>query len=136
MTGDPDVRWRQRSESYQRVLASLEIAVRIDDPNRIEQAGTIQFFEISFELAWKLMRDYLQAQGFDDVRSPRAAIKKAYEVGLITDGHTWLEALKDRNRTTHIYDEAVVDAITAEVRTMYMPVLRKLRETFDALNHA
>lgn len=51
------------------------------------------------------MKDYLEDQGFIDIKSPREAIKKAFEASLITDGHNWLKALEDRNLTSHIYDE-------------------------------
>ena len=36
----------------------------IDPPSDAERAGLIQFFEMSFELAWKVLKDYLEVEGF------------------------------------------------------------------------
>ena len=54
----------------------------------------VQFFEMSFELSWKLMKDFLEEEGFLDVKSPCSTIKKSFEIGIIEDGHIWLELLK------------------------------------------
>ncbi len=86
----------------------------------------IQFFELSFELGWKVLKDYLEEQGFADVKSPRAAIKKAFETELITDGHTWLQALEDRNLTTQTYDEETVLEVEHLIRNIYYPLLKEL----------
>ncbi len=51
--------------------------------------GLIQFYEMSFELAWKIMKDYLDEQGFV-VNSPRQAIKQTFQIGLIENGHVWI----------------------------------------------
>ncbi|MFL0194473.1 HI0074 family nucleotidyltransferase substrate-binding subunit [Clostridium sp. WILCCON 0269] len=61
----------------------------------------MQFFEIAFELSWKLMKDYLEAQELY-TKSPRETIKQAYQIGLIDDGHVWIDALADRNLTIHL----------------------------------
>ncbi len=73
-----DIRWKQRLSNFQKSLAHLADAVELEKPTIIQQAGTIQFFEMSFELAWKTLKDYLEEQGFIDVKSPKATIKKAY----------------------------------------------------------
>ena len=45
----------------------------------------IQRFEYTHELAWKVMKDYAEYQGYTDIRSSRDAIRKALEMGLIDD---------------------------------------------------
>jgi nucleotidyltransferase substrate binding protein (TIGR01987 family) len=62
----------------------------------LEKAGIIQFFEMTFELAWKVLKDYLESQGYM-VKSPREAIKHAIQIGLIEEGHPWMDALSKRN---------------------------------------
>jgi nucleotidyltransferase substrate binding protein (TIGR01987 family) len=123
-----DIRWKQRFSNYKKSLLNLDVAVNIKNPDLTQKAGIIQFFEISFELAWKLMKDYLIAQGFNEVNSPRASIKKAFEIELIEDGTTWLEALENRNLSTHTYDEATSDIITKEIRTSYYPIMLHLSD--------
>lgn len=53
----------------------------------VQRAGIVQFFEICFELSWNVLKDYLEAQGFAGINSPRAGIKKAFEIGSIHDGN-------------------------------------------------
>ncbi len=101
----------------------------IPKPDIIQKAGLIQFFEISFELAWNVIKDYLEEQGFIEIKSPRGALKKAFETGLIADGHSWMQLLDDRNITSHAYDEATVDMIEGLIRQKYYPLLKQLYDT-------
>ena len=123
-----DIRWKQRFANFKNSLRNLELAKTIETPDIIQKAGIIQFFEISFELGWKVLKDYLEAQGFNDVKSPRAAIKKAFEIGLIVEGKVWLEALQDRNLSAHTYDEDTSNQIINEIRDRYIYILIELEQ--------
>jgi len=123
---DQDIRWKQRFQNFERSLSYLEEGLKISGPTLIEKAGLIQFFEICFELSWNVLRDYLEEQGFSDLKFPRENIKKAFETELITDGHTWLEALNNRNITSHTYDETMADKVVSEIRSKYYPLLKEL----------
>ncbi len=124
-----DIRWRQRFQNFEKSLAYLQQAIHISKPDIIQKAGLIQFFEISFELAWNVIKDYLEEQGFMDIKSPRGALKKGFETGLISDGHSWMQLLEDRNITSHAYDEATVDMIEGLIRKKYYPLLEQLYDT-------
>ena len=130
-----DVRWEQRLANLKKSLAHLAQAVEIDTPSIIQQAGTIQFFEISFELAWKTLKDYLEEEGFDDVKSPRATIKKAFEIELIMDGHLWLEALENRNLAAHTYDDETAQEIYELICYSYFPLLEKLKILLEKISY-
>ncbi|MDT7829264.1 nucleotidyltransferase substrate binding protein [Pricia sp. S334] len=121
-----DVRWKQRFSNFERSLNFLKDALAIEKPDIVQKAGLIQFFEMSFELSWKVMKDYLQEQGFSELRFPRETIKMAFESDLISDGHTWLEALKNRNLTSHTYDEEIADKVVALIRNSYYGLLEDL----------
>jgi nucleotidyltransferase substrate binding protein (TIGR01987 family) len=121
---DEDVRWKQRFQNFQKSLNYLEDALDIIEPDIIQKAGIIQFFEMTFELAWHTMKDYLEGQGFLNLNSPRDAIKKAFEIELITGGHLWLKALEDRNLTSHTYDEETAAEVENLIRINYYPLLR------------
>lgn len=123
-----DIRWKQRFQNFEKSFHNLEKALKINNPDIIQRAGLIQFFEMSFELAWNTMKDYLEEQGFIDVKSPRAAIKKAFETGLITDGHLWLKALEDRNLTSHTYDENTANQVVELIRNNYYSLLAALEK--------
>lgn len=122
-----DVRWRQRFTNFEKSYKLLNQFINQPIETELERAGIIQFFEIAFELSWKLMKDYLEAQGFI-VRSPRETIKQAYQTGLINDGHIWIDALSDRNLTVHTYDEKLAEKIVKDIVHVYFPELKKLYE--------
>ncbi len=124
-----DIRWKQRFQNFEKAIIYLEQALAIAKPDIIQKAGLIQFFEMSFELAWKVVKDYLEEEGFIDIKSPRSALKKAFETGLIADGHGWMKLLDDRNITSHAYDEATVARIENLVRQQYYPLLKQLYDT-------
>jgi nucleotidyltransferase substrate binding protein (TIGR01987 family) len=124
-----DIRWKQRFQNFAKAIGYLEEALEIENPDLLQKAGIIQFFEMSYELAWNTLKDYLEEQGFTDVKSPRNAIKKAFEVGLIEDGHTWMDLLLDRNLTAHTYDEKKATEVEELIHGKYFPVLIHLFET-------
>ncbi len=121
-----DIRWKQRFKNFENSLNFIEQAQDIENPSIIEKAGLIQFFEISFELSWNLLKDYLEEKGYIDIKFPRDTIKKAFETELIHDGALWLEALKNRNLTSHTYDEELANAMVAVISQKYYPMLKQL----------
>jgi nucleotidyltransferase substrate binding protein (TIGR01987 family) len=125
-----ELRWQQRFQNFSRSFLLLEQSIELMDPSVIERAGMIQFFEVSFEQSWKVLKDFLEEEGFT-VRSPRDAIKTAFQYGFIENADVWLEALKDRNLTTHTYDEAIAAKIENNIKCRYYPVLKSLYVDFN-----
>ena len=80
---------------------------------------------MTFELAWKVLKDYLESEGYM-VKSPRETVKQAFQIGLIDNGHIWIDALSNRNLTTHTYDEKLSTKMTSEILNSYLPELDKL----------
>lgn len=122
-----DIRWKQRFENFEKSYKLLEKYSKEDTDSEIEKAGIIHFFEMSFELAWKVLKDYLEAQGFI-VKSPRETIKQAFQIEMIKDGHIWMDALSKRNLTTHTYDEAFAEKFVKEIKQIYFPIFKSLYE--------
>jgi nucleotidyltransferase substrate binding protein (TIGR01987 family) len=85
-----NIRWMQRFQSFEKAMGYLEKALQISNPDIVQKAGIIQFFEMSFELSWNMVIDYLEDQGFVDIKSPRGALKKAFEMNIIENGHEWI----------------------------------------------
>ena len=127
-----DNRWRQRFENFSKAYPLLVRASVIEQPSEIEKMGLIQAFEIVFELAWKVLQDYLNAQGYQTV-GPRQAIKQAYQDALISEGHLWLEALMDRNQTAHIYDENKINTVVQHIKVSYLSFLQQFNQQFQTL---
>lgn len=129
---DSLTRCRQRFSNYEKSLKHLETTVEKENLSDIEKAGLIQFFEVSFELAWKLMKDYLTAEGYD-VKSPRESIKEAYRHELIADGTSWIEALEKRNLAAHTYDEQILEELHELIIHTYYPIMEKFKEKIQSL---
>ena len=130
-----DIRWKQRFNNYSKVISLLENALAVENTDMLQKAGIVQFFEMSFELAWNLTKDYLEEQGFTDVKTPRSALKKAFEVGIIENGHVWMELLQDRNLSAHTYDEKKANDLDSLIRNKYFTVLKSLYNTFNIKYH-
>ena len=126
---DEDVRWRQRQQNFNKALTHLEQTLDISEPDIAQRAGIIQFFEMTFELAWKMLKDYLEEQGFVGLNSPRVVLKQAFTSGLISDGHIWLQILRDRNLMSHTYDEVTAVTVETLIRDSYAPLLSALHKT-------
>ena len=130
-TENQDVRWKQRFSNFERTITLLERTLQIENLSEVERAGLIQFYEMSFELAWKLMKDYLEEEGLT-VKSPRQAIKQAFQSELLADGQVWMDALGDRNLTAHTYNESIALQVVAQIRTRYAPALHQLYKVMKA----
>jgi nucleotidyltransferase substrate binding protein (TIGR01987 family) len=76
----------------------------------IVRDATIQRFEYTFELAWKLFRKILKVEGIES-GSPRQAVRGAYDIRLIEDVDLWFEMLENRNRTSHTYNKQTAEQV-------------------------
>ncbi|WP_425636610.1 nucleotidyltransferase substrate binding protein [Algoriphagus yeomjeoni] len=130
MTND-DIRWKQRFSNFNKAMNHLENALQITNPDIVQKAGIIQFFEMSFELAWNVVKDYLEEQGFVDIKSPRSALKKAFEMNILENGHDWMDLLQDRNLTAHTYDEQKASDMEKLIDHKYFPILKALQLSFN-----
>lgn len=119
-------RYRQRFANFSKSLAHLGSIASKTPLSDVEKAGMIQFFEVAFELSWKLMKDYLLAEGYD-VKSPRESIKTAFDYGLVSDGAKWLEALEKRNLAAYTYDESILDELERLIAQEYYPLMLSLQ---------
>lgn len=126
-----DIRWKQRFSNLKKAFTGLQTALSIPSPDLVQRAGIIQFFAMSFELAWKTMKDYLEYNGFQDMNAPRTVIKTAFQAEIISDGHNWLECLENRNQMSLVYDEATSIAVEKTVRTVYFKLLQDLVDFFE-----
>ena len=125
-----DIRWKQRFENFNKSYILLEKYSKKSNLNELEQAGIIQFFEMTFELGWKVLKDYLEADGYI-VKSPRETIKQAFQNDIINDGHIWIDALSVRNLTTHTYDESLAKKIVDDIINIYFPELKKMHDKLE-----
>lgn len=135
-----DIRWIQRYSNYCKAFDKLEVAVNLlkngqsqdDDVVALLREGLIQRFEYTHELAWNVMKDYAEYQGYVDVRGPRDAMRKAFEMNLISDKR-WMESIKDRNETSHNYDEQESLNIYNVIVDVYYPLFCQFKGKMDEI---
>lgn len=131
-----DIRWKQRFNNYLRAMQSLSRAVALSEQrelSELEQQGLIQGFEFTHELGWKVLKDYLEAQGLVGLIGSKNATREAFKNALIVDGEAWMDMIKARNLTLQSYDTAIAASIVSDVLQRFYPAFSALAEMFAAL---
>ncbi len=135
---NPDIRWQQRFSNYRKALSKLQAGMpdrlpglaRMSD---LEKEGLIHRFEYTHELAWNVMKDYLEFQGITDMTGSRDAIREAYEAGLIEDGEGWMATIRSRNQTSHSYNESVANEILEKIVSVYFGLFNAFLQKMETL---
>lgn len=130
---EKDIRWKQRFENYSNALRNLEeglVLSRERELSKLEEQGVIQAFEFTFELAWKLIKDYLEYMRLDP-KFPREVIKSGFQNDIIDDGEIWMDMLEKRNLMSHTYDEKTAKTAFELIAEHYYDELEKLNHFFD-----
>ncbi len=131
-----DIRWVQRFSNYQKALKTLSDAVELASQrtlSNLEQQGLIQGFEFTHELAWNVLKDYLEEQGFVSIIGSKNATREAFKNALIVEGDVWMDMIKARNMTSHTYSTDVAQAIATDILQRFYPAFEAMRATFSAL---
>lgn len=124
-----DIRWQQRFANYQKALRQLEEFLEKPELNKLEEQGLVKAFEYTYELGWNTLRDFLLYQGEQNLVGSRDTIRRAFSIGLLDDGHGWMDMLESRNRTSHTYNEETAHAIAESIRTRYARLFENLEQT-------
>lgn len=140
MTESNDIRWMQRLSNYDKAVARLQNAASIianekhfdNDTDDLLKEGLIQRFEYTQELAWKVMKDYEEYQGYTDVQGSRDAIRKALQIGIIED-NAWMSTVSSRNLTSHCYDEEEFNMVFNKIIYDYLPIFVKFSERMNVI---
>lgn len=91
-------------DDFAAALEQLKSALAEPAERDLIKAGSIQYFEFSFELGWKACKVVSADQGLPDCLSPKACLRQAFTQGWIANETVWLEMLDARNRMAHTYD--------------------------------
>jgi nucleotidyltransferase substrate binding protein (TIGR01987 family) len=133
MAMNPDVRWKQRFSNFDRAFVLLREALERGPSalSALEKEGVIQRFEYTYELAWKLLKDFLEAEGAVIAPiTPRQVIKDAFAAKLVADGQAWIDMLDHRNLLSHTYDASVFEAAVDAIAKRYLPALSAMHAWF------
>jgi nucleotidyltransferase substrate binding protein (TIGR01987 family) len=128
-----DIRWKQRFDNYQRALRQLTLAVQLMDQrplSDLERQGLIQGFEFTHELAWNVLKDYLEMEGIQGLVGSRSTAREAFKRGLISDGEAWMDMIEKRNLSSHTYNLDVAVSLATAIRESFYPAFLALLERF------
>jgi len=119
-------------ENYKKALLRLKEGINnYDEENDLLRDGLIQQFEFTFELAWKTLKTVFEDEGLTGLNSPKTVLREAYAAKLIKDEDLWLDMLKDRNTTAHIYNEKLAIKICSNVKDDYSEEFERLSKAID-----
>lgn len=129
-----DIRWKQRFANYQSALSQLTKFIDKGELNELEELGLIQAFEYTHELAWNVLRDYLLEKGHQNIHGSKDASRTAFKLELIKDGDSWMDMIRDRNRTSHTYNQETADSIANNIKQRFFGLFVELRDTLRNLS--
>ncbi len=123
-----ELRWKQRFQNFEKAFLLLDDVIDTDlnDFSQLEKEGLVQRFEKLIELSWKVLKDYLENQGNDDVENGKKAIRQAFVDGIITNAEEWMETLPKRNLTSHTYNEDILKETVEYIQDKFYPIVRDL----------
>ncbi len=130
-----DIRWKQRFENYRQALGRLMEAVDLSNErelSELEKQGLIQAFEFTHELAWKVLKDYLQHQGIEGIVGSRDASREAFQEGLIVDGEAWMNMIQSRNESSHTYNLETAEQVVTKIIEQYHDAFVRMKETMES----
>jgi nucleotidyltransferase substrate binding protein (TIGR01987 family) len=131
-----DIRWKQRFNNYLKAYKNVDEAYLLSQTrklSKLEQQGLIQSFEFTHELAWNMLKDYLEDKGISGLIGSKDATRSAFKNGLIENGENWMKMITDRNLSTHTYDSATAEAITKNITDIYYHEFKILVDRFTFL---
>ena len=124
-------RFIQKKEDFFNALERLQEALK-QEPTELVIDGSLHRFEFTFELAWKLIKYYLEYMGMAEITgSPRETIQNGFKQGLIEDGEEWINMMLARNSLSHLYDEKSSREIYNKIKNEYINLFIKLKDKIE-----
>lgn len=130
-----DIRWKQRFDNYTRALHQLRLAVELSQQrplSDLEKQGVIQAFEFVHELAWNVLKDFLEFEGIQGMVGARGAVREAFKRALIDDGELWMDMIEKPNLSLHTYNQALADELVRTIIDGYYPAFLALQHEMQA----
>jgi nucleotidyltransferase substrate binding protein (TIGR01987 family) len=132
---EEDIRWKQRFSNFQKALRQLTEAIESNGENPIDiiKEGIIQRFEFTHELAWKVLKDYLEYEGFQNITGSRTTTREAFNKGLIQNGQIWMDMIESRNLTVHTYQHTILEEEFFKIIKVYIFQFKEFQSKMNSL---
>lgn len=125
-------------KKYENFCAALtnmkEIYNYLPPYDTVVLTGLVGLYEICFEQSWKMMKELLEAHGFEEgaTGSPKIILKTAYQAHMIQDETLWLQALQERNNVTHSYNQNIALSIVEKAKDDFYEMFCQLKNEVEA----
>jgi nucleotidyltransferase substrate binding protein (TIGR01987 family) len=117
---------------FSHALGQLEDALKISADH--DRVGCIQYFVLTFELAWKTIRCIAAIDGHDPGGSPKSCLRAAFLRKWIDEEAIWLEMLNARHRMFHTYDAKDAVVICEQLPAFINPMVELLAHLQQSLH--
>jgi nucleotidyltransferase substrate binding protein (TIGR01987 family) len=131
-----DIRWKQRFNNYLKAFQALSRAVTLAEQRKLselEEQGLIQGFEFTHELAWNLLKDYLEDKGIIGLIGSKDASRSAFKNGLIEEGDVWMDMIKARNLSSHTYNQEIAENLVKDILQHFYAAFNNLAQKMRIL---
>ena len=119
-----------RYRTFRNCLNNLKKSQNADPEQDFVLEGTIQNFNLTFDISWKVMKDILvkklEITNFV-LGSPREVLQTAFTNRLIDDDR-WLEMLKIRNQLAYDYDGSLAENVFQKIVETYIILFERFRD--------
>ncbi len=115
---------------YSQALEELELFAQRAKKLKTSKAERelIINFEITHELALKLLGKYFEKMGKGPFSGSRDLTVEAFHADLIDDGKAWLDMVIDRIKYNPVYDIDTQQDFVERVQKVYIPLLEKFED--------
>lgn len=132
-----DIRWIQRFSNFKKAFSKLENSVqeilqRKSNVEDVVKDGINHRFEYTHELAWKVLKDFLEEKGRREIFGSKDATREAFEAGLISNGEVWMDMIRSRNQTSHTYNEITANEIFHKILNDYYPAFLQFKNKMES----
>jgi nucleotidyltransferase substrate binding protein (TIGR01987 family) len=107
-------------DDFSAALAQQSAALSTPADSDLVKAGCIQYFEFSFELAWKSIKIAAASMGLEECSSPKACLRLAFAQGWIGEEDVGLTFMQQKR-------SAPDDESTTSVRSRRSAILCRHR---------
>ena len=94
---------------FSNALARLK---EVEQPRTvIERDAMVQRFEFTFDMGWKTLKTILFEHYSVEAPTAPQAFQEAVRVGILDDTQPWVQLRETRNKTSHMYSEALAEEV-------------------------
>ncbi len=117
-----EIEWKDYFYTLGKAISRLREVLEHPQLDKVDymRDATIQRFEFTIELFWKILKKALFYEKIEST-TPRDTLAKAFQYKLIDNEAVWLAMLDDRNNTSHAYKEKEAQIIFSRIKN-YLPI--------------